>query len=275
MLGKLADRVRSLGGHAGAGETDASRQPPSSPPLLAGTWTGVAPADALSLMVRVAARVDPIRVICMQHDVVAVRSRSLDCVADGLLIEFDVADRDGAPAGCGAFVYRPGLVDPLDGQSARLHRLADEGALLLDTAERALEYCQLFAASVQGGDGCFFPYPPDLPLHVQEHHPCAAASLETARQPFSVCENGESWDVDMTVAYSAALFRAQFRIGRSGMIEMIDDRILCGIAPVRSEGWADGLRSGVAVEASDSIDHCPACPFGEKHARGDNGHAGN
>lgn len=273
MLGRLADMVRSLGADAAPIESDAARQPPSSPPLLAGGWTDVAPADALALMVRVAARVDPIRAICMHQDVAAVRSRRLDCVADGLLIEFDVADRAGTPAGSGAFVYRPGIVDPLDGQSARLHRLADEGALILDTADRALEYCQLFAAAVQGGEGCFFPFHAHMPVHVQQDHPCAASSLAAARQPFSVREADQSWDVDMTVAYSSALFRATFRIGRSGTIEMIDDRILCGVAPVRSEGWADGLRSGVAVEVSDGIERCPACPPGNEHQWGENRHA--
>lgn len=264
MLKTLADMVRSLGGHE-QGDTDQAVR--AGLPLLPGQWTDVAPADALALMVRVAARVEPVRDICARHDVTAVRSRPLECVAQGLLIAFDTGDNAGDAAGGGAFIYRPGIIDPLDGQSARLHRLADEGALRLDTAARALEYCQLFAASVQGGEGCFFPLQADMPVHVQQRHPCAARSLASAREPFSVAEADGDWEVGMTVAYSAALFRASFRVGRNGTIEMIDDRILCGIAPASAQTWQDGLRLSIPVAEDEAIGRCHACPLG--HSDGD------
>lgn len=262
MLKTLADMVRHRGD---ASVPEPPRGPsgaPACPPLLAGQWHDVEPGDALTLMVRAVARVDQLRRICSAHDVIAVRSRPLISVNQGILIEFDTIDDAGQPAGCGAFVYRPGLIDPLDGLSARLHGLADEAALLLDTPEQALEYCQLFAAAVQGGDGCFFPFPSDMPVTVLNDHPCAARSLQTAREPFRARKVDGGWEVTMTVAYSSGLFRAVFRLVRSGMIEMIDDRYLCGIAPVTAQSWMEGLRVTIPVAAADDSIGCSACPLG-------------
>jgi hypothetical protein len=214
-----------------------------APPLIGGTWRALAPDQAMRVMIRLCAADSNARAICDSHDILALRMRPLIAIRDGLLIEFLARPHAGGTERIGVFIYRPGLFDLLDGSSAVLHGINDEGGLVVEDAAQALEYVQLFCAAVGGDDGSFYPAPPDFPVDHNPGDPAFAQSLEAFSRPANATSDPEGWRVDLAIAYGVRVFRSQMLLRASGMIEMIDDSHLDGITPAIIEGWADNLRS--------------------------------
>lgn len=160
-----------------------------APPLIGGTWRALAPEQAMRVMIRLCAADSNARAICDSHDVLAVRMRPLIAIRDGLLIEFLARPHATGTERIGVFIYRPGLFDLLDGGSAVLHRICEEGGLVVEDAAQALEYVELFCAAVAGDDGSFYPAPPDFPVVRNPADPALAQSLEVLIRPASTAGN--------------------------------------------------------------------------------------
>lgn len=229
--------------------------PWSAPPLIGGAWRTLTREQALRVMIRLCAESEPARAICAAHEIAALRLRTLTSIRDGLLIEFLARPYADGPARIGAFVYRPGLFDLLDGSSAVLHRINDEGGLVIETPAQALEYAQLFCAAIEGNDGSFYPAPPDHPVTRNPADPELSQSLESLARPAQAESDEGGWRIDLAIAYGVQLFRSELLLRHSGMVEMLDDRPLAGIAPVIIEGWDNNLRS-----------QSPAAPQGDPPA---------
>jgi hypothetical protein len=240
----------------------------SAPPLLHGTWHDLAPDEAMPIMIRLCAESAAARRICEAHNILALRMRDLIAIRDGLLIEFLAAPHAGGEARMGAFIYRPGLFDLIDGTSAVFHQIAREGGLVLETAEQALEYARLFCAGLQGDIGSFSPVYPETDIVQASDHPDLGPALEALRREATAEPEGGNWVIDIAVAYGPLLFRSQLRAGADGTLDMLDDRHVCGLGPLRIVGWESGLRSQSEVAAEDApslpCTICGAGTFGER-----------
>lgn len=243
----------------------------SAPPLIGGDWRALPPDQALRVMIRLCADSAPARAICAAHEIAALRMRSLSSILDGLLIEFLARPYADGPARIGAFIYRPGLFDLLDGSSAVLHGIAYEDDLLVETPAQALEYAQLFCAAIQGDEGSFYPAPPDFPVIRNPEDPDHAPSLESLARPAGVESDPDGWRIDLAIAYGVQMFRSQLLLRPSGALEMMDDRPLGGITPVIVEGWAGNLRrhSLVPADGAAADPDAAARDEGAKHHHDD------
>ncbi len=223
-----------------------------APPLIGGTWRALAPDQAMRVMIRLCAADPDASTICDSHDILALRMRPLIAIRDGLLIEFLARPHAGGTERIGVFIYRPGLFDLLDGASGVLHRINDEGGLVVETAAQALEYVELFCAAVAGDDGSFYPAQPDFPVVHNPADPALAQSLEVLARPPQAESTPEGWRVDITIAYGVRMFRSQMLLRHSGMIEMLDDTYLEGVTPAIIEGWEDHLRTRTPAPPPES-----------------------
>ncbi len=221
----------------------------SAPPLIGGTWRTLAPDQAMRVMIRLCAADAAARTICEAHDVLALRLRPLISIRDGLLLEFLARPRADGSARIGAFIYRPGLFDLLDGSSAVLHQINHEGDLTVESPAQALEYAQLFCAAIQGDEGSFYPAPPDFPVVRNLQDPQLDASLESLARPAQAVSDAGGWRIDLAISYGVQMFRSELLLRHSGMIEMLADSPLGGISPMIIEGWDENLRRHSAVAA--------------------------
>lgn len=129
-----------------------------------------------------------------------------------------------------------GVYTRLDGSSAPIHD-ADEACPIKLTRENVLDYLRFFCFFVNGEEGPFFIVDSvDHPVFDQER--LDAQQRETvqkeSRQPeiLDLSEDG-LFTVSAVVMYGNALFRAVFKIGPRGGIEMVDDEPLAGDLPAR------------------------------------------
>jgi len=269
--------IKTIGTIAGAVRTAWRRVVParwrghdwSAPPLIPGQWRTVPPDAAVTLMIRLCAEVPAAAAICAAHDITALRQRRLISIPDGLLIEFQAVPHDGSAPGIGAVIYRPGLFDLIDGEAAVLHHLCWDGAVMLDTAEKALEYTQLFCGAVQGEHGCFFPVRPSMANRVNRQHPKLWSSIKRLASPVAVRRDDEDWAIDMAIAFGDGFYGSSFTLEPSGMIEMLEDDHLCGIAPATAQGWLDGLRFNFPVAPEATNHPCPGCSDAARNERPD------
>lgn len=232
----------------------------SAPPLIGGSWRELLPEEALQVMVRLCAESAAARAICANHTITRLRMRRLEAIRDGLLIEFLAAPDSGEPARIGACIYRPSLFDLLTGESAVLHQINDEGDVVLDTPAQAIEYALLFCAALQGESGSFAPVEGDTAITQMPDHPDLARSLADFALPVVAEAADGGWQITITIAYGAQLFRSQLHLHRSGMMDMQSDRHLCGIAPVMVAGWSGHLRTLGPAPAIEAQAHpCPVC----------------
>lgn len=245
----------------------------SARPMIPGKWRKVAPDIAMTLMIRLCTQDERVAAICAAHDIVALRKRALTSIKDALLIEFQAVPHDGGARAIGAFIYRPGLFDLIDGRAIVLHRIADEGAIELETAKQALEFCQLFCAATQGEDGCFFPARRGHPNVMNAKHPRFWESLKQLAMPPEIEPGLEEWRIEMPIAYGPGFYRSRFTLDKSANncvgIEMLGDEHLCGIIPASPQGWEDGLRFNYGKSPDGLSDPCSVCAEQEEEGRRD------
>lgn len=235
----------------------------SAPPMIPGKWRKVPPEAAMTLMIRLCAQVPEAAAICATHDITALRQRKLGSIRDGLLIEFQAAPHDGGARSIGALIYRPGLFDLINGRAIVLHRVAEEGALNLESAEQALEFCQLFCAATQGEDGCFFPATRTHANLMNRKHPLFWDSLKKLATPPKVISDNNLWRIELAYAYGPGFYRSRFTLEKTTSdfvaIEMLDDEHLCGIVPASPIGWEGGLRFNYGRDLEGLRDPCTIC----------------
>jgi hypothetical protein len=198
--------------------------------------------DALAVMQRWVTLSPTARRAMLDHRVSAVRMMSLDCIADGLLIEFQAHRLLDDMPGLGSLIYRPGRFTMLTGVSAVLHDLADDGALRLGTLAAAQQYLLIFCAAVQGDAGCFFPLTGTVPLVEVADHPELADTRAALAAPMAGAGDPDRWTATLNVAYGTDLFRSSFEILPTGMIQMTDDVPLAGISAAFGQRWDGPIR---------------------------------
>lgn len=234
-------------------------EPWGAPPLIEGEWREMDWPDALAVMARYVAADREAAERVGGYRVVRARYRPLQSVADALLVEYCAIRAADERKGMGAFIYRPGEFRTITGASAVLHDFAERKLVRLDSADRALEYLRLFCACVQASAGCFYPWFDIIPVERNADHPKCSASLDAMETPPSCTGGPDTWTADMTVVYGGDMFRSRFDVKATGLIEMTDDRHLCGLESLSPQGWDGNLRFTGKADGLARANPCRLC----------------
>jgi hypothetical protein len=203
-------------------------------PIIAGDWRELEgdEARAMADAIRSAAldrRGDLIR----EDRIDRVRVLPIACYPGGLLVEAQV--HIGDETGLSNHLHGPWGLVTLDGGSAVIHDLNDEGALSLDTEEAARAYHALFCNSVRGDDGRFHTVtdPNELLWYAPPDDAIFAAITIGVR----IERTEAGWEIESPVAYAGTMFVARFELTPDGMIEMVDDAPIAEELPIAVETW--------------------------------------
>lgn len=217
------------------------RQPWGMMPLVPGNWTELAADDALAVLKCVGERErygDLAVPLPLAFNCDRVRSRPLACFGGCLLVEVQGYAAETNEPGIIAAIITGDSVVVADGQSGVLHDLCERYGAGLDTEEARRDYLHLFTNWVRGDEGRFQLLEDAQQLAARSRDPSWDAAV-VANQIRPVASAGRDedgrWLFDTTVTYGDALFRAQFAMDKSGLIEMIDDDPIEGGLPLWPE----------------------------------------
>lgn len=179
----------------------------------------------------------------MEH--IAFRTLTVPFYADHTILELGVPERFEPGFGVVAHLV-PGLeVDGSDDAapvllnltSPPIHEVNARLPIRLDDPAAAIAYLRFFCAYVWGEDGGFWIV--DTPGDVPWDCPREAAprrEAEAAIQPARFIEAApDHFRIDATVLYARALFRAKFKVQRTGMVEMMDDEPVSADLPAMAD----------------------------------------
>lgn len=151
-----------------------------------------------------------------------VHAMPLACYPRHLLCEQEVSLFGEVSAA--AFIFGAEGVTILDGNSAPLHDINEALPLSLESEEAVLEYVRLFCSAVHGGEGRFQLLESVADLAPYNHGDVEALAPHV--RPPTLQANRADWRVKGSVRYGRHVFQAEFRLERSGNIEMVDDQPL-------------------------------------------------
>jgi hypothetical protein len=194
----------------------------------------------------------------------AARLNSLPCYDGASVLELllDNVSSSFPPASV-AYLLTPSGALPMDGTSPRIHRLnGSPVGLDLGTPEKALAYLRFFCSFVHGEDGPFLivDTKEDVLDLVRRSGTTDETTIEQIRSTLPdispptiepVLDDQEPphkngpilWRTEAFVAYSRAVFRAQFVIRKGGMSEMTEDTILVRDLPFVQPTFRLGQRA--------------------------------
>lgn len=137
------------------------------------------------------------------------------------------------------------MVDrPINGTSPSIYELNATSPLNMEDGDTALAYLRFFCNAVRGEEGPFriLEELDQLPLD-QPATGSLAQELSAEIRPVQIGPaDADHWPAQAVVQYDYGLFAADFKIMRTGMVEMLDDRPLRSLEGVRHERIHCGLR---------------------------------
>ena len=193
--------------------------------LIPGDWKLIPPEPAMRLSQRFRDSVGPsflARFDRAELRLERVRAMPLSCYPRHLLCEQQVMLYGEVTAA--AFIFGDEGVTLIDGSSAPLHDLNEALPLNLEDDKSVREYIRLFCSAVHGGDGRF-----QLIENEEDLAPYLEGDTATFARyvvPTALHKAGDHWRLKGTVRYGRNIFKAEFRLERSGNIEMVDDEPL-------------------------------------------------
>lgn len=214
---------------------------PLTVPLLAGDWRPLAAAHRSALLDRIhetlseRAAPDP----RLFDAVVDARVLRLPFYAEAALVHVEVVPEAGAPAAWTVFCAQD-RVQVVNGESLWLHAWnaasprGDGSPLFPLDAPLAAAYLKFFCGVVWGEQGPFriVEEPDDALLTGKLQCGNAAGRLHPIKVVPAAGGDG-AYDVQATLLYGGTLFAAEFRVYRTGMVQMLDDEPLAVNVGVR------------------------------------------
>lgn len=213
-------------------------------PLLDGDWESVSPEEAAAVMTEGFTRMALNRSSAGLQRVSRLRRRELPFYEGATLYEALAVHIDGT-VGCLTFVQHASGTWILDGTSPPIHEMNFRLAVRLDTRERALCYLRFFCNADTGELGAFtlidtphsIAWLDGVPATIREQ-----VVLKARPILFRHDSDKDCWSATAVTRYSNALFRAEFEIAKTGMIDMVSDVRLLWPLPVHAEAFVFGLR---------------------------------
>lgn len=177
-----------------------------------------------------------------------------------ILVEVQVKLEDGTSAISSVLTSNSRLTAVLTGQSSAIHTLNARGLLKQMNEENvALDYLSFFCAYVWGESGPFriVDSVDDIPLTESLNEETLERLQQSFREQPRKVERlpSSEWQVDVIVCYQNALFRTQFKVMPTGMVEMVSDQPLEQGLPVRRIVMRDGFRFYDGTWESTSIEN--------------------
>lgn len=123
----------------------------------------------------------------------------------------------------------------LDGTSPPIHYINREQQLRMDAVSRAKDYLRFFCANVWGEEGAFRIVEDlsDIPPHWQDK----VDAIEDKIQKIVLKKRDkDGYEMTAFVLYSNALFKSDFKVFKTGVIEMLNDTPLVADMP-----WPSGV----------------------------------
>lgn len=203
-------------------------------PVIAGDWRELEGEEAKAMGAEIrSAAFDRRGALIREERVERLRAMPIACYPGAGLVEAQV--RIGDDTALSNHLHGPWGVVTLDGGSAVIHDLNEDGALSLETEAEARAYHALFCNTVRGDDGRFHTLtdPNELLWYAAPDDAVFAAITIGVR--VDRVEGG--WTIEGPIAYAGNLFVARFELKRDGMIEMVDDHPVAEALPVAAESW--------------------------------------
>lgn len=222
------------------------------PPPFSGDWAELDPAAARDAIARIRTAFPTSYGAGTVEGVRAVRAVVMDCYPGFRTVEV-LFRFDTRPPISAVYLLSSDLVFWITGASPGLHdlnaRTSGDGAPYLDisTADNAAQYLRFFCSAVHGEDGPFrlVETAEELSAHLQDDNfPEGVLAKIGPIRPIRIENETDeaAWRAKAIVIYGADIFESQFKLQRSGMIEMIDDtQISDTVMPLR-QVMIQGLR---------------------------------
>ena len=175
----------------------------------------------------------------------ALRSTGLACYPEFRLVEALVTDAETNEPRIASLLIGADRAILLNGTATPIHHLNATGALDLSTPAQAKSYLRLFCAAVCG-DGGAFRILDRLERALFTEPPTAAQRDDLTEQirPLTLtAETDDHFAFSATVHYSHALFSIDFKVMRTGPVEMVDDTPIASDLPLYRDGFDGPFRS--------------------------------
>lgn len=224
------------------------------PPAFSGNWTDLQSDAAENAVDRLRAAFPKAWGEGVAEGVRAVRRMEMSCYPgfDAVEVLFQFKDGDRQKKSQLALLG-PEIAFWITGASPGLHKLnsmrREDGKPHLDisTEESAAEYLRFFCSAVHSDEGPFRVVPTfeELAAHMK-----TGEAFEVSDGVFSGAVvrriEGEAdetaWEIEVPLLYADVLFRSQFRLQRSGMVEMFEDDPIATELPAIRQAIGRGLR---------------------------------
>ncbi|WP_158856601.1 nSTAND1 domain-containing NTPase [Lunatibacter salilacus] len=142
-------------------------------------------------------------------------------------------------------IKHPDGIVVLNGTSPSIHFLNSQVPLDIDNERKAFQYFDFFCAAVHGEESAFRVLNSAKRLLLEkddiEHDIDFQAYIKNPN--LKLTKDKSYWETQCTIKYSNAIFNANFKIQKGGMVEMLDDEPLVADLDASNEVFKDGVRT--------------------------------
>ena len=228
------------------------------PPLISHPdhWRAQTGERALAYTLKLAAHVEEEKLWLNIGPITAVRTLPLLCYANGELVELLTETFDGKPALL-AFIIADSGMRLLNGTSPPLHSLnVSDPPIDLSEPENVIQFLRLYCVAVQGDNGPFqlvdsmqdVPWSDSMPVFRRDSLSSSIRRMSEAKFD----DAADTWLVNATVLYGNGLFHAEFKVFKSGYVEMTDDDPIAADIALRISFGFNGF-TRTCAELSDGF----------------------
>jgi hypothetical protein len=164
----------------------------------------------------------------------AIRIRQLPCYKEGVIIEAEVK-----PDRRYAWILAEGDALLLNGTSPPLHKFNSTKTLNLEEDASVLDYAALFCSALAAEEGSFRMLHSDASLRPLLGNGGGQINDPRIEAPKVVSRTANHIHVTACILYSCNVFSSNFRISKSGQVEMLDDSPIVADLPISVEKFVD------------------------------------
>lgn len=192
-------------------------------PIIAGAWREV-PRPIVSALRSQSARCEGLGARPLPDPIERMRALRLSFYPGWLLLEA-LSQYSSDASGVFRLLLGPAGYEILDGQSPIIHQINGSHLVLAGKSTTIDQYVRFFAGVIRGQAGPFRIVEDSADLEPSQSVAASARGrvAELIKPMTRHRSKRKTFVREATVLYGRNLFRATFRVARSGMVEMVDD----------------------------------------------------